>query len=57
MARNLMEEQLMAIRNKKSMLRWKCKVSDDELMKKHIENQIEELSKEETKLLKEMGVY
>ena len=56
MARNHLEERLEAIKNEMSMLRWKQVVIDDVVEIDMIDDKLDELHKEEIKILKDLGV-
>ena len=57
MARNHLEERLEAIKNEMSMLRWKQVVIDDVVEIDMIDDKLDELHKEEIKILKDLGVF
>ena len=54
MARNHLEEQLEAIRNQRSMLKWKKDMTDDIIEIEQIDDDLHRLHKDEIKILREL---
>lgn len=56
MARNLLEEQLEAVKHQTMMYAWKKDVETDEVTIKELDKKIKALYNEEIRLLKELGI-